>query len=81
MIRYRDEDFFPSLDLEVLQQYEGIPDQQIAAYISADGLDRIQFGPHKLHPWQDGTALINYAGPYHSYAHYLSLPAKNVSLS
>ena len=70
MIRYRDEDFFPSLDLEVLQQYEGIPDQQIAAYISADGLDRIQFGPHKLHPWQDGTALINYAGPYHSYAHY-----------
>ncbi len=70
VIRYRDQDFFPSLDLEVLQQYEEIPDQQIAAYISADGLDRIEFGSHKLHPWQDGTALINYVGPYHSYPHY-----------
>lgn len=70
MIRYKDEDFFPSLDLEVLQQYEGIPDQQIAAYISSDGLDRIQFGPHKLRPGPDGTALINYVGPYRSYPHY-----------
>ncbi|MGC2110707.1 MAG: adenylate/guanylate cyclase domain-containing protein [Candidatus Korobacteraceae bacterium] len=70
MIRYRDQDFFPSLDLEVLQQYENIPDQQVAAYISADGLDHIQFGSHDLRPRTDGTALINYVGPYHSYPHY-----------
>jgi adenylate cyclase len=70
MTRYRDQDFFPSLDLAVLQQYEGIPDQQIAAYIAADGLDHIQFGNHLLRPWRDGTALINYVGPYHSYPHY-----------
>ena len=44
MIRYQDQDFFPSLDLQILRQYEDIPDQQIAAYISADGLERIQFG-------------------------------------
>lgn len=68
--RYRDQDFFPSLDLAVLQQYENIPDQQIAAYISADGLDHIQFGNHLLRPWHNGTALINYVGPYHSYPHY-----------
>ncbi len=70
VIRYQDQDFFPSLDLQVLRQYESIPDQQIAAYISADGLERIQFGAHEIHPWQDGTALINYVGPFHSYPQY-----------
>ena len=69
--RYRDEDyFFPPLDLEVLQLYEGIPDQQVAAYMSADGLDRIEFGTHTLRTRQDGKALINYVGPYQSYPHY-----------
>ncbi len=77
MIRYRDQDFFPSLDLAVLQQYESIPDQQIAAYISADGLDHIQFGNHLLRPWHDGTALINYVGPYHSYPHYSMVDVMN----
>jgi adenylate cyclase len=70
VIQYQDQDFFPSLDLQVLRQYESIPDQQIAAYIAADGLERIQFGDHQLRPWQDGSALINFAGPYHSYPHY-----------
>jgi adenylate cyclase len=70
VIRYQDQDFFPSLALQVLRQYESIPDQQIAAYISANGMERIQFGDHELHPWQNGSALINYAGPYHSYPHY-----------
>ena len=70
IIRYRDQDFFPSLALQALRQYENIPDQQIAAYIAADGIERIQFGSRELHPWQDATALINFAGPYHSYPHY-----------
>lgn len=69
MIRYQDQDFFPSLALQVLRQYESIPDQQIAAYVASDGLERIQFGNHELHPWQDGSALINFAGPYRSYPH------------
>jgi adenylate cyclase len=70
VIRYQDLDFFPSLALQALRQYESIPDQQIAAYIGENGLERIQFGDHELHPWQDGTTLINYAGPYRSYPHY-----------
>ena len=70
IIRYQDQDFFPSLALQALRQYESIPDQQIAAYIASDGLERIQFGDHELHPWQNGSALINYIGPYHSYKHY-----------
>jgi adenylate cyclase len=68
--RYRDQDFFPSLDLQVVREFEKIPDQSVAAYIAPDGLERIQLGTHSLKPWHDGTALINYAGPYGTYQHY-----------
>ncbi|HTZ95066.1 MAG TPA: adenylate/guanylate cyclase domain-containing protein [Terriglobales bacterium] len=70
MIRYQDQDFFPPLAMEVLREYEQIPDQQMAAYISENGLERIQLGRHELHPAHDGSALINYAGPYLTYPHY-----------
>jgi adenylate cyclase len=70
VIRYRDQDFFPSLALQALRQYENIPDQQVAAYLAADGIERIQFGEHELYPWHNASALINYVGPYHSYPHY-----------
>lgn len=70
MIRYQDQDFFPSLAMQTLREYEKIPDQEIAAYISENGLERIQFGHHDLRPWHDGSVLINYAGPYHTYRHY-----------
>jgi adenylate cyclase len=70
VMRYQDQDFFPSLDLEVVRQYEKIPDQQVAAYISPLGLDRIQFGRHTLRHARDGSALINYTGPYRTYQQY-----------
>src|SRR5262249_19136647 len=70
LVRYQDQDFFPSLDLEIVRQFEKIPDQEIAAYIAPNGLERIQFGHHDLRPAHDGTALINYAGPYRTYAQY-----------
>jgi adenylate cyclase len=70
MIRYQDKDFFPSLPLQVIREYEKIPDQQIVAYIAEDGLERIQLGEHILRPSRNGTALINYTGPYHTYPHY-----------
>ena len=63
MIRYQDLDFFPSLDLEVVRAYEKIPDQQIAAYVGPNGLERIQFGRHMLRHASDGSALINYTRP------------------
>jgi len=70
MIRYQDKDFFPSLPLQVVREYEKIPDQQIVAYIAEDGLERIQFGDHLLRPSRNGAALINYTGPYNAYPHY-----------
>ena len=70
MMRYQDQDFFPSLDLEVVRAYEKIPDQDIAAYIAPDGLERIHFGRHTLLHARDGSALINYTGPYRTYPQY-----------
>jgi adenylate cyclase len=67
--RYRDQDFFPSLDLQVVREYETIPDQDVAAFIAPNGLERIQLGRHLLGPSRDGTALINYTGPYGTYQH------------
>ena len=49
IMRYRDQDFFPSLALQSVREYEKIPDQEIAAYIAETGLERIQFGKHLLH--------------------------------
>jgi adenylate cyclase len=68
--RYRDQDFFPSLAMQIVREFEKIPDQDIAAYIAQDGLERIQFGRHLLRESRDGSALINYAGPYGTYRHY-----------
>ena len=68
--RYQDQDFFPSLDMQIVREFENIPDQDIAAYIAQDGLERIQFGRHTLRQSRDGSALINYTGPYETYQHY-----------
>ena len=68
--RYRDQDYFPSLAMQIVREYEDIPDQDIAAYIAQDGLERIQFGRHTMRQSRDGTALINYTGPYGTYQHY-----------
>ena len=67
MIRYQDQDFFPSLDLEAVRAYEKIPDQEVAAYIGPYGLERIQLGQHTVQPAFDGSALLNYAGAYGTY--------------
>jgi|HubBroStandDraft_6_1064221.scaffolds.fasta_scaffold04037_2 adenylate cyclase len=68
--RYKDQDYFPSLALQVVREYEKISDQDVAAYIAPNGLERIQIGRHVLWPSRDGAALINYAGPFGTYQHY-----------
>ncbi|HYA89290.1 MAG TPA: adenylate/guanylate cyclase domain-containing protein [archaeon] len=68
--RYRDLDFFPSLDIQVVREYEKIPDQDIVVGIAYNGLEQIQLGRRQLRPATNGTKLINYTGPYGTYAHY-----------
>ena len=70
LIRYQDLDYFPSLALQAVKQYERIPDQEIAGYIGSEGLERIELGPHHIVTAPDGTISINYAGPYHTFPHY-----------
>jgi adenylate cyclase len=70
IVRYQDQDYFPALGFQAVRLYENIPDQKIAAYISPNGLDRIQFGKHTIHHVRDGSALINYTGPYRTYRQY-----------
>ena len=70
LMRYSQRDFFPSLDIETVRAYENIPDQDVKANISENGLEQIQLGSHKIRTRRDGTALINYVGSYHSYQHY-----------
>lgn len=69
IMRYQNLDWYPSLDLQVVREYEKIPDQDIAAFMSPNGLERIQFGRHEIQRPRDGTKLINYTGPYHTYSH------------
>ena len=70
IMRYRDRDFFPSLDIQAVREYENIPDQDVAGKMSENGLEEIQLGSHKIKTRHDGTAFINYAGPYRTYQHY-----------
>ena len=70
IIRYQDQDYFPSLAFQAVKLYEGIPDQSIVGYLGRDGLERIDLGTHRLMSAPDGTLLVNFAGPYHSYPHY-----------
>ena len=68
--RYQDQDFFPSLAVQAVRLYENIPDQDVAAYISDNGITAIQLGSHTIRHAPNGTALINYTGPYHTYQDY-----------
>jgi adenylate cyclase len=70
LIRYQDKDFFPSLALQTVREDENIKEQSIAAYMNANGLERIELGPHNLRTESDGRKLINFAGGSHSYPHY-----------
>ena len=74
LISYRhgdyDEQFYPSLDLEAVRQYQKIDEQNVAAYFAENGIDRIELDPYNLRPGHDGTVLVNYAGHYKTYKHY-----------
>ena len=70
LIRFQDKDWYPSLAVETLRQYEHIKDQSIVGYMSEVGIDHIEFGEHNYRPEPDGTILINYTGPYKTYKQY-----------
>jgi len=70
LLRYQDRDFYPSLELQAVREYENIKDQSIVGYITVNGFDHLELGPHVIRTGDDGRVLINYAGGYYSYPHY-----------
>jgi len=70
LIRYRDREWFPSLAVQTIREFEDIKDQSIAGYLSENGMERMELGEHIIQTGRDGTVLINYTGPYNTYAHY-----------
>ncbi|MGH9510203.1 MAG: CHASE2 domain-containing protein, partial [Terriglobales bacterium] len=70
LYRYQELDWYPSLSFQVVREYLKIPDQELIAWMTESGLERIEFGPHTLRTRQDGSVLINFAGPYGTYRHY-----------
>ncbi len=68
--RYQNLDWFPSLALQTLREYESIPDQDVSMAISPAGLERVKLGRYDIKVPPDGALLINYAGPYQTYQHY-----------
>ncbi|MGH9579466.1 MAG: adenylate/guanylate cyclase domain-containing protein, partial [Terriglobales bacterium] len=45
-------------------------DQDLKVFLYSGGLERIELGPATLKTRGDGTMLINFAGPYHTYPHF-----------
>jgi adenylate cyclase len=70
IVRYQDQDYFPSLSFQTVKEFEQISDQDTVAFMSENGLESIQFGRHAFRTEHDGTAIINYAGPYKTYPQY-----------
>jgi adenylate cyclase len=64
------DDFYPSLDVEALRQFENIKDQNATAFIGENGVDHLELGTHIVRPDDDGTLVINYAGPYMTFKQY-----------
>ncbi|MGH9533116.1 MAG: CHASE2 domain-containing protein, partial [Terriglobales bacterium] len=62
--RYQELDWYPSLSFQTVREYLKIPDQELIAWMTESGLERIELGPYTLRTRQDGSVLINFAGPY-----------------
>jgi adenylate cyclase len=70
IVRFQDQDYFPSLSFQTVKEFEQIGDQDTIAFMSENGLESVQLGRHAFRAERDGTALINYAGPYKTYQQY-----------
>ena len=68
--RYQEQDWFPSLAVQALRQYDKIDDQDVSMWVAPDGLERVKIGRYDLRVPPDGTMLLNYTGPFHTYPHY-----------
>src|SRR5207248_1471100 len=65
-----EENFYPSLDIQVARLYLGAGPQETVVWFNENGIESIELGPKKISPDISGKVLINYAGPAQTYPHY-----------
>ena len=65
-----EENFYPSLDIQVARLYLGVQPQQTIVWFNPTGLDVMELGSKKIYPDVSGKVLINYAGPTQTYSYY-----------
>ncbi|MBI3894882.1 MAG: CHASE2 domain-containing protein [Acidobacteria bacterium] len=65
-----EENFYPSLDIQVARLYLGVQPQDTIVWFNPNGLDVIELGPKKIYPDVSGKVLINFAGPTQTYPYY-----------
>ncbi|HEY3927877.1 MAG TPA: adenylate/guanylate cyclase domain-containing protein [Candidatus Koribacter sp.] len=70
LYRFSDNQFYPSLEIEAVRLFDDVRDDQCLAYVAQNGLESIELGKHSFRTANDGTVLINYAGPYRTFPHY-----------
>lgn len=68
VIKYK-QDYFPSLDVQILRLYLGVPDQDYGLFYNATGVEHIQLGKLRIPTDPAGQMLINFQGPMKTYKH------------
>jgi len=68
-----DGDFYPSLDVQAVSAFLGLPGQQLVLNLGRAGVESIEFGPGRaFQPDELGRVNINYRGPARTFP-YISL--------
>ncbi|OFW09576.1 MAG: hypothetical protein A3G20_00410 [Acidobacteria bacterium RIFCSPLOWO2_12_FULL_59_11] len=65
-----EENFYPSLDIQMVRLYLGVQPQDTIVWFNEAGLEMIELGPKKIYPDQWGNVFINFAGPTQTYPYY-----------
>ncbi|OFW27552.1 MAG: hypothetical protein A3H27_13615 [Acidobacteria bacterium RIFCSPLOWO2_02_FULL_59_13] len=65
-----EENFYPSLDVQVARIYLGADAQNTIVWFNQTGPEAIELAGRQIVPDVTGSVLINYAGPSRTYAHY-----------
>jgi len=68
VIKYK-EDFYPSLDVQILRLYRRVPDQEFGLFYNEAGVEYLQFGDLRVPTDPAGRMLINYQGVAQTYRH------------
>ncbi len=68
VIKYK-EDFYPSLDVQILRLYRRVPDQEFGLFYNEAGVEYLQFGGLRVPTDPAGRMLINFQGVAQTYRH------------